>query len=1041
MRDKFLFFLFMLFAVANGYAQERTISGKVTAEDAGLPLSGVSVVVKENSKVGAMTHDDGKFSIKVPPNAKSLIFTLVGYVEREIKIPAGNTINVVLTKSQSSLDEVVVTAGGATVARRQLGTMSTTITGEQLTEAKAFNIGSALSGKVPGLQVNTVSSGVNPTVRLVLRGNRSILGNNEALIIVDNVVVPNSIIGNLNPDDVADIQVLNGAGAAALFGSGAANGAIMITTKRAVGGKTRIGLAQVTSFESVSYYPKLQTRFGAGTTPDDVPVYAPEENQQYGPAFDGSMRPVGLPAPDGTEQIFPYKNTDERYKFWDLGVASQSDFNISAGDAKSSYYMSAQYFDKSSITPKDKYNRFSLRVNGDKQLYDNLKFSFSTNYVQNRYNTTNLTSTIYNNLLQTPGNIPITRYKDWQNEDDWFATPDGYFNKYYDNPYSAIDRARGLTRNDYLTGNIQFKWFPISDLSVMFRTSISTSNQSYKNYTNKFTYTDFALFRNPNLSNREGSVSDGASYSTQLSPEIQLQYQKNLARDVKLNVIVGASSRSNQSKSVSANTVGGLIAADLYNVNNSNEKPEGSESGSVTNQIGVYFDSRISYKNYLFLNLTGRNDWRSVLAPEHRSFFYPSANISFVASQVVPFLKDLDILESLKFRLSVSQVGSVQIGAYSLVPTFSQGAGFPYNQVPGFAIGSRIVANDIAPEMTKAIETGVDLEMFKGRFVASATYYKTITNDQTMSVSISPTTGYSSYMTNIGEVMNEGLESMVKVEALRLKNGLSLTLSGNYTYSSNRIISLNEELERITLTTSTNAGVYALVGQSFPQLRGSDYHRDPQGRIIVNKTTGMPTVNTDTYVPLGGTEPNHRLGLDSYLTFKGFTFTTLWEYRGGNVMHASVGTGFDFSGASVKTTYFNRERFLIPNSSYLDPETNEYVENTSISTRSGGASFWSTSTNTSASTNYVFSGAFWKLREMSLSYNVPRTFIQKVKFIQSVRLGLQARNLFIWKPDSNIYTDPEYSQSVNSSVNAIGITTLSQTPPIRFYGLNISITL
>jgi len=1020
--------------------RDRILTGTVISKEDNQPLSGVSIGVKEISKLGTITDENGKFSLKVPEHAKTIIVSYLGFVTLEVDITKQSNFNIGLGSNQNGLNEVVVTAGGASVARRELGNQSTTISGVTLNQAKSFNIGSALSGKVAGLQVNTISSGVNPTVRLVLRGNRSILGDNEALVVVDNVVVPNTILGNLNPEDVEDIQVLNGAGAAALFGSGAANGAIMITTKRAKNGETRIGVSQTTSFETVSYFPQLQKTYGAGTGPDDVPSYDPQENQQYGPAFDGSLKIVGLPLADGSVQKVPYSYTDERDKFWDLGVASQSDFNISSGERKASYYISAQYFDKTSIVPGDKYNRFSVRVNGDKDLAKNIRLSFSANYVQNRYNTSTSVSSTYNNILQTPSNIPITSYEDWRNNP--FANPNGYFNKYYTNPYFTLANNRGTTRNDYLTGNIQLKWFPISDLSVMFRVSLATQNASYKNYRNKFTYTDFSLAKNNYLSNILGSVSDGSSFSTQLNPEFQLQYIKNLSEHIKMNVILGSSIRDNNSKNLSMQTQGGLIAADLFNINNSIEKPLANESIARTRQIGIYFDSRFSYKNFLSLNITGRNDWRSVLDPKHRSFFYPSASLSFIASEVIPILKDIQEIESIKLRAGISQVGSVQIGSYSLIPTFGQGAGFPYNGVPGYTIGSRIVSKDIAPEMTKSFETGFDIDFYKSRLTASVTYYKTNTTNQTMSIGVSPGTGFSSYLTNIGLVTNQGLESAIKIEPIRLNNGLFVILGGNYTYNTNKVIDLNNNLDRIILTTTDYGGVYALKGKTFPTLRGSDYYRDPEGRIIVDRITGYPKANTATYVELGNTEPRHKLGLDAEVSFKGLRFSTLFEYRAGAVMYSEVGSGFDFSGASLKTTSFNRERFLIPNSSYLDPVTNTYVENTNITVRNGGSGFWaSQSYNTGVATNYTFSGAFWKLREVAISYNLPKSVVGKIGFVKDIRLGLQGRNLFIWKPKTNTYTDPEYSNSVNSSLNAIGITTLSQTPPIRFYGASISITL
>lgn len=1028
----------LLFIAGNAMAQERTVTGTVTSQDDGVPIPGATVRIKNFTGVGSQTGADGKFSLRIPADAKTIVVSFLGYKTAETSIPASNVINISLSSDAQALNEVVVTAGGVSIQRRQQGNQATTIKAGELTQGKAFNVASALSGKVAGLQVNAVSSGVNPNVRIVLRGNRSLTGNNQALVVVDNVIVPSNILSNLNPEDIEDIQVLNGAGAAALYGSDASNGALIITTKRGKSGVAQIKASHTSTFESTAFLPQIQERFGSGTGPDDIKTYTPYENQQYGPAFDGSLRPIGKPLVDGSIQTVPYSFNAKENKnsFWETGIGSQEDLSISSGDEKGSYYLSGQYFDQTATMPGDKYNRFSIRVNGDRKISEKFDFSFNANYVQNRYNLTTATSTVFDNVLQTPGQIPLTKYSDWKN--DPFANPNGYFNEYYQNPYFTIDNNRQLVRNDYLTGNAQVRYKPITELSILFRVSLSTQNSSSKSWTDKFTYSDYRLGITSNFQNIVGGVSDGANYSTQLNPEFQAQYQKRLNKDFSLNAILGASSRNNVAKSIGVSS-SAMVIGGLYNISNTTQNPGASESNSLVRQFGAYVDARLGFRDYLYLHVTGRNDWRSVLNPENRSLFYPAADLAFIASDAIPFLKTSKTIQSLKLRGGWSKVGLVNLGAYALNTTFGQAYGYPYNNVPGFTIGNQVVSPDIKPEVTTQVEAGFDLEMLKSRLTASLTVYQSNTVDQTIGTQIPSTTGYTNYLTNTGEVQNKGIETAVRVTPVRTASGLEVSIGANYTYNANKVLSISTDQSFIALGSFGTSQIVAEVGQPFPLLKGTTYQKDNQGRIIVDRLTGMPSVTTAVST-LGITEPKTRLGLDASVSYKGFRFATVWEYRTGNVMYFGAGS-YDFSGAGIRTTFFNRERFVVPNSSYLDPATNTYVANNNITTYTGGVDFWTNGpTNTGVNSNYTFSAAFWKLREASLSYDLPASILKNVGFVKRATISLQGRNLLLFTPKTNLYTDPEYS-ALGASSNAIGFSSLGQTPPGRYYGFSLSVTL
>ncbi|MGK6351287.1 SusC/RagA family TonB-linked outer membrane protein [Parapedobacter sp. DT-150] len=1039
------FVLLCVLSIGLANAQTRVVSGKVTSTEGGAPLSGVSVAVV-GSTIATSTDDDGNYAITVPANFDALRFQYLGYETQDQSVAnyaqRGNTLNVALVPTSTSLDEVVVTGAGLTAKQRQLGNASTTVSSQQITQGKAGNVAASLSGRVPGLQVNAVSGGINPNYRLVLRGQRSLTGNNQALLVVDNVIVPNSLLGNLNPEDIENIQVLNGAGAAALYGSDASNGALIVTTKKGKAGQSFIKLSHTSTVEQVSYYPQLQSRFGSGTTPDNVKTYTPYENQQYGPEFDGSLVEIGKPLEDGSIQTIPYSPTNARRDFWETGLTNQTDLSLSSGDEKSTYYLSGQYYSQKSTVPNDKYWRAQLRMNGTRKVYDNFDVEYTANYIYNWYDRTTDPAGMYNNIMMTPAHIPLTQYKDWKN--DPYANPNGYYNEYYDNPYFTLDNSRTSEINEYLQGNAQLRWKPIEELTFIYRIGLSSRNYRDKYRMEKFILSDYTKDISPSKTDIAGNTGDAQRWYYQLNSDFTAGYAKNFTEDFLFEATLGTSLRDNNNKfvGVSAN---GLVVDGLYNISNSQNNPGAAEQNYRARQLAVFGDIRLGYKNYLFAHFTGRNDWRSILAKENRSFFYPSVDVSFIVTDAIESLKNVSWLEYLKIRAGYAYVGNVNlgstestIGAYALVPTFSQGNGYPYGGTAGFSLDGGLVSPDINPEITKGPEAGIEFDLFNGDINGGFTYYRTNTVDQTISVSVSTSSGFSALRTNVGEVLNEGVETYLRVTPVRNINGFTLTVGANYTHNRNEVLSLSNQSDVLQIGSSgTAALVVAEVGQPFPLLKTTRYNRDPQGRIIVDPTSGFPSTD-GSFDILGTSNPPHILGTDLELRWKGLRFTSLFEYRTGHYFYNGVTTAFDFSGAGIRTTWFNRERFVVPNSSYLDPSSGEYVANTNITTRSGGADFWTDGTrNTGIGENYAHSAAFWKWREATLSYDLPAHIFRG--YVKGATVSVQGRNLFIWVPKTNLYTDPEYSQNGSDS-NAIGIANVSLTPPARYFGGTVSFT-
>ncbi|MDB5275004.1 MAG: SusC/RagA family TonB-linked outer membrane protein, partial [Chitinophagaceae bacterium] len=877
--------------------------------------------------IGTQTNASGKFTLAgVPASAKSLTFSFVGFESQAVSI-SGGVANAVLSSDTKTLNEVVVSAGGLAISRKAQGYATTQIKSEELTQGKATNVGAALSGKVAGLQVNVVSSGVNPTVRLVLRGNRSFTGNNQALLVLDNNIVPSSVLGNLNPEDIDDIQVLNGAGGAALYGSDASNGAIIITTKKGKNGVAQIRASQTISNEHVSYYPKLQDKFGSGSA-NDVQEYIPYENQQYGPAFDGVVRQIGYPLANGAIQSVPYQFNNSKNDFWQTGVSKQSDFSIQAGDDKSSTYVSGQYFTNKGTTPGDAYNRFSIRANGTRKLPNHFAISYNTNYVQNRYDITSATGTIYDQLQQTPGEIVVTDYKDYLNNP--FADINGYYNAYYANPYFTAANNRSLVRNDYFIGNAEVKYAPLTWLDFTFRVGLTSTNQTNKDYTNKYTLSAYTKglpgAGGVKTADGAGSVADGDSFTNLITSEFYGTFHKQV-KDFNVSFTAAASIRGNKSQSQTVSATG-LLLPGLYNVGQrTTPNTTGGETQALTRQQAIYGNLQIGYKGYLNLHVTGRNDWLSVLAPKNRSFFYPSVDASFVPTEAFTALKNNKILSSLKLRGGLSKVGQANIGAYALLATFSPGAGYPYGTGPGYSQGDGIVSNDLKPEITKGWEAGFDAEFLDSRISTSVTYYATNTTNQTLGVSISNASGFSSYLTNTGEVANRGWETSLSVIPFKSASGWQLTVGANFVFLDNKVVSIVDGLNELAL----GNGTYAIAGSAYPMYKGTDYTRDAQGRVIVDKLSGAPS-NDGTLKVLGNTNAKNRLGLNFEVKYKTVRLSALAEYRGNFVIYNAVSTSFDFSGSGIRNTYYNRERFVFPNSVYLDGTGNS-VPNTNITVR------------------------------------------------------------------------------------------------------------
>jgi TonB-linked SusC/RagA family outer membrane protein len=1028
------------------HAQTKTVTGRVTDQQ-NQPVPFATIRVK-SAKGGSAADADGYFTIKVPASSV-LVITGAGLKMKEVPVGTQNFMAIQIERSNTELSTVVVTtAAGTKVNKIQQGFNSTTISSTALTEAKPTVLASALAGKAAGLQVMATGGGVNPTYRILLRGQRSLTGNNQPLLILDGSIVTYDMLTNISPEDIDNVNILNGPAAVALYGSQASNGALVITTKRPLPGTQSIHVGETTTLEHVAFEPIEQHSYGSGgsgygTDTTGKPLYSPLENESYGPKFDGSTRDLGYPLQNGDQLTAPYNYYKDRNKFWQTGMTNQYDLSVSSADDRSSSYISGQYLTTTGTMPWDKFNRASLRYNGTRRVGSQVRVNYNVSYLQNRYNITEFESNIYNEFLNMPGEIPILRFKDWQTNE--YANPNGYYNPWYANPYFDAANNRTLTNNDYLTGSLDVHYSPFAGFDLVSTTGATVRTQTSKSYTNQFTYTPYAIsVSGGSKTNIPGGDAESSQYYNEIIENVKAIYNKKFG-DFALTGLVGFADQQDAQNNLSA-SIGSLVQTGIFNLSNSLGYPAASNSTYEARQVGFYYDVQLGWNDFLFVHTSGREDMVSVLNPGNNKFFYPSVDASLIITKAVSSLNNLKWLDMWKIRGSVSKVGQVNLGpganpygAYSVLPTFGQGNGYPYNGNAGFQLATGLISPNLKPELTNSWETGTDFRLFDGRVDGGVTYYDEHTTNQTLTTSISYTTGFNNILTNAGETESKGIESQLKVALVRTRNW-NISLAGTYTYNSNKVKSITPGLNNLSISQySDGTGAYAVPGFQWPEIMGYDYMRY-NGKVEINATTGMPIVNP-SLVYLGNANARQIVSFSPTITYKSFTLAGVLEYRGGDKRFNNIGGDMDWSGMGIRTAEYNRQRFVFPNSVYQDG-TGKWTNNTNImisENGNGNGGFWTDGTeNYGVTSNYVTNGAFWKLRELSLTYNLSPKLAQSTKVFKSAAISVFGRNLFIWLPKDNLYTDPDYSDATSTS-NGIGLTGY-QPPPSRFYGANISVT-
>ncbi|PHQ29464.1 MAG: SusC/RagA family TonB-linked outer membrane protein [Leeuwenhoekiella sp.] len=1065
MKTKFSGLLTLLLAlvVQISFAQTKTVTGTVT-DGSGVPLPGVNILV-QNSTTGTQTDFDGNYSIEVA-TGETLVFSYVGFQEEQRVVGASSTINVSLQAGEA-LEEVVVTALGISREKKSLGYATQEVSSEELTETRNTNALNALSGKVAGVQISNATGNLGGSSRIVIRGIGSITQENRPLIVVDGIPLDNSNYNSsttqaggggrdfgdtgfdINPDDIASMNVLKGGAAAALYGSRASNGVIQITTKSGKKGKGEVVVNSGITFEEVNILPKVQKLYGGGGgnftigdqggfnqatingTTFDVVDFATDES--WGPRYEGQQvlhwdafdpefeddylqtRPWLYPENDGSTLFqtgYSYNN----------GVA------FSQGGEDSNMRMSINNTQTEGILPNTKLNKTSVNFNGSTKIGDKLKVDASVNFtVTDGFNRPAVGYTGESVILQL--------YQFGQTSLDYnrlqaFQTPDGRqrtwnrisatnpLPRYTDNPYWVLNKN---TAEDKRT-----RWYGTVGATYNFTDELYAVAKVYGD-----TY-DFRVNQRTAVGSQAlPGYSESDRDFQEINYETRVHFDKNVFDNkLSINAFVGGNRRVNEFHALASSTNGGLVVPNFYNLSNSAENPSVSET-DTQRQINSLFGSvSLGYDNFAYLTVTGRNDWSSTLPADNNSYFYPSFSGSFIASQFI----NADWLSFLKLRAGYAEVGS-DTDPYQLRNVFIGDDPF-LGSVP-FSLNNSNKNSELRPEDKRTYEFGVEASFFNRRLGFDITYYNELTKDLITPVQVDPSTGFTSTVLNAGELENKGIELLVNATPL-MTDDFSWDVTFNFAKNENTLLSLAAGLETLQIARFPFNGVSlnAVVGERYGQIRGTNFVYDDQGNKVVNDNGSY--AETQDVQNLGSILPDYNLGIRNSFTYKGISLGFLIDHQKGGKFRSLTNIWGNYSGILEQTAANNiREEGLILPGVTGDVTYNDdgsyTVTNTAENTQVISAQQFGTDYFFGNDNQNVFDATYWKLREVTLGYSLPKKWLGNA--LSDVRVTAFGRNLLVWGLD-NANFDPEVATSGSGNIQGSEGGSL---PSTRSYGLNVQL--
>jgi TonB-linked SusC/RagA family outer membrane protein len=1068
------FFVLMVFWLSV-FSQQRIVNGRIV-DSLGLPVPFVSVRIK-GTNVGVSGDADGHFTIEASPT-QTLIISGTGIMQKEVLVGNSPNLMVQVSSKVTSLSEVVVTGLGINKQIRSLGYSTAKVSGNDLVVAKPISVANGLTGKVSGLEINTINNGLFAPTRITLRGNRSLLGYNQPLIVVDGSIFYNDI-STLNPEDIESINTLKGASASAIYGSDASNGVMVVSTKHGITAKPVVIFSTTTQFETVAYLPTFQQAFGGNGGEiyvynfHDLSTYVPMENWSYGPLFNGKIVPVGRPLEDGSLDMLPYSAIPNQKKdFFNTGVTETINLSYSAGDEKGRFYIGVQDVYSKNPMPGDMGRRDVFRVGGAR-TYGIFSADFSVSYTYQYKDITN-TSWVYTCVLNTPANIPLSNLKNWASYK--YATLDGYFADWPYNPYWVAANQRNQTTDNSIQGNLHFQLKPTKWLTLSYRLAANNMAERYEYKQAEAVYSQYSMtndtifFTNSNGSSLVPNTNFGPKLIALINYYPQPQYNTYTSGNFLLtsDFLATFVTKFNQNFDFNANlgtsyidnqiTYLGVNANSLffpvYNVNSLTGIPGISQFYGLARKLGFFGDAQVGYKGFAFLHGSYRADEDSRLSSINKWIPYYDIDASLILSEIIRGIKNSSFMDYLKFRGAYSVTGNatslasgqpyLAAGAYQTTPTLNSVSGFPYSGLGGYQLTTNVTNPNIKPEQVEEVEAGLEFGFLNGRISLGGDVYEQKLSDGIIKASLPYSSGYATALLNAANTKNKGYEIDLKGDIIQTRNWV-WRVNVNYSHNECTVKSINGSLTSLNIssasgsnfkgqTIASNPSAYAVVGQLFPVIEGNDWVRDPQGQVIVNAATGLPSISSNLSI-LGNSSPMDVLGLSTSVSWKAFTLTATADYRGGYKTYNSIGDDMAYSGVSTYTTQTDRQPFVWPNS-VIDQGGGKYIKNTNITVNDAAYNLF-TGLFAQIASPYVQSAAAWKLREVALSYIIPIKVFGHQNVIKQIAFAVSARNLLMFRPKTNLWTDPEFSEDTS---NATGYNSTTQAPPTRIWGATLAVT-
>lgn len=1037
------------------YAQNTTIHGEVLDRNR-LPLPGVSVTLKSSAKVNTATDLDGQFTIKVSEDLPvTLVFNFLGYKTQEVDVYDSNEpVNVILSENNNLLDEVVVTALGINREKKSLGYTTQELKSNDLKGNKEPNLLNSLSGKLAGVRI-TNSQGDMGSSRIIIRGETSIAGYNQPLFIVDGIPVDNSqlnsggatrdfrnAIADLNPEDIETMSVLKGPNAAALYGSRAAQGVVLITTKSGKGQKgIGVSFNSGVIFSTVASLPKFQNTFGQGS--NGLFSYVDGKgggindgvDESWGPRMDGRLIPQFFSNGEAVPFVAHPNNVRD---FFNTGVTFNNGVSVSGSDEKYNFRLGVNHENQKGVVPNTQIKKTNFSINTSYQLTKRVRVGATANY-------------IVNDVPNLPGGPSGGRAAGVMLQFLWFGRQVdidelknnrnvNWNNSYYSNPYWNAYYNTVEQKRNRLIGDVHADINLAKGLDFKFRTGTDYYNDRRK-YKIKYGTNGTPY----------GSYAEDAYTVNESNTEAIFLYNRDLTKDLKLDAL-GGFNLMNNTFSNNYQKAPRLAVPDLYTLTNSRDAIVTSSNEYRSKRMySAYASVQLGYKGYAFLNLTGRNDWSSTLPRDNRSYFYPSVSASFVLTEALHIKSD--VLNYLKFRGGWSEVGK-DADPYQLATIFNAETAFMENPIQ---TSSKAKNNpNLKPETTRSTELGLEGSFFNNRVRLDVAVYNTNSIDQILKIKTSAASGYTSQLLNAGKINNKGLEIQLDVIPVQTKD-FRWNVGVNYSMNKSKVIVLDQDglIENYEIGSSGGVQVLASVGQKYGILYGTAYQRDDNGNIIVT-SDGLPKADPQKKV-LGHYTPDWLGGISNTFAYKNIEFSFLIDASIGGSIYSGTNRTGNYTGVLAQTLSGRGVEnggieYYYANNDQTNPKTplNGSTAPSGVTVYDDGMIFKGVLENGNANTTiisaqdyykgsynineaYVYKADYIKFREIKLTYTFNKNLLKNIG-LQGANISAFGRNLFfIYKDAPNI--DPETAFNTG---NAQGLESLA-LPTTRSFGVNLNL--